>query len=190
MTVDLFAGEKVLYTKDYGKGRSRTRGTVIVTDWRVINAVESKNVVERNEIKLDSISGVKTVFRPIDIANVICCFISLLLFGVISWVSYTRPYIGSFSGAQDVLYQDVSYSYYVYIILGIISLIDIGAFVISLLRLRNKLNVIIYSKSKCINLVSASSVTGRVKPLKLKPDKNSAKEIADSISATIKNATA
>ena len=169
MAVDLLEGEKVLYTKDYTKNRSRAKCSVTVTDRRVIHVVESKKCSERTEIKTDAVDGVKTKVSPASYLVFIPAIITFV-------VTMLLP---RFVPAPDGWGSYFNLIFYAIACIGI---------VISFLRFRNGFNVIISTKNKEISFVSASSITGKMKPLKIQPDKNSAKELAYNLSAAIKNA--
>lgn len=172
MAVDLLTGEKVLYTKDYVKGRSRTVGTVIVTDKRVISTVESKRSTERTEIRLDEVGGVLTRFRPASLAPFITCFMALVVGAMLIVTS------NNYSGAFSVIYK----------VIGSVGMLII--IITAMLQIRSGLNVVIFTRGKEINLVSAAGISGKARPIRLKTDKNSAQEIAHGISAAIKSARA
>lgn len=173
MAVDLLTGEKVLYTKDYVKGRSRTVGTVIVTDKRVISTVESKKSTERTEIRLDEVGGVLTRFRPASLATFIGCVMLWFMLGVLTVMSNHLDSVA------------------VSVIVGVIGSVGMLISIITaMLQIRSGLNVVIFTRGKEINLVSAAGISGKARPIRLKTDKNSAQEIAHGISAAIKSARA
>lgn len=177
MSVDLLEGEKVLYTKEYTKNRSRTKCSVTVTDRRVINTVESKKFAEKTEIKIEEVNGVKTKFRPASMVQFIVCVILAVVYVLYGFI----PVLDGMPYFVFIIYKVFRYI----ILVGMFVCAIIGIF-----KIRNGLNVIISTKNKEINFISASSITGKIKPLKIQPDKNSAKELAYNLSAAIKNAKA
>lgn len=182
MAVELLDNEKVLYTKDYAKGRSHTVATVIVTDKRVIHSVEGKKCAEKTEIKIGEVTGVSTRFIPSNLATAIAGLILTILYVAYIVLSTTLVPSGSEVGE---LYAIVNYLLYIELAIGVLCL------VIGIIKLRTGLYVVLYSNgNQGMDVISVSSVKGKVRLVWLRTNKLVAKDIADGISAAIKSAKA
>ncbi len=90
MAVKNLGNEKIIKEWEYAKSKKmigRTRYTLTLTDKRLISVAASKKATVRNDIALDSITGVGTTAgynRRMKIAGIVlCCLVITLLIGVI-----------------------------------------------------------------------------------------------------------
>ena len=175
MAVEVRDGEKVIYNRDYAKGRKQSVGNVTVTNQRIIHTVESKRGVSKTEINIDEIGGVKVQFKP----SSVLLFIVGLLFSVAGGFAslYVRS-IGAFEKSDGTLYIP-------FIIYGVFALFCL---IKGLFMIRNGFYVGFYAKSDSldsIDFISVSANTGKVKPLHLKTKKETAILLQSELSSAI-----
>ena len=172
MAVEVIDGEKVIYNRDYAKGRKQSVGNVTVTDRRIIHSVESKRGASKTEINIDEIDGVKVQFKP----SSVLLFIVGLLFSVADTFGalYVRS-LGAFEKSDATLYAP-------FIVYGVVALFCL---IKGLFLIRNGFYVGIYADLDNLDFVSVGANTGKVKPLHLKAKKETALLLQSELSAAI-----
>lgn len=188
MSLVLAEGEKIYYTRDYCKGRRRSVGNVTVTDKRLVSTVESKAGVSRNELPIDEVAGLKMKFRPTSVL----AFIATGVYGIVSGVcgyllkmaeaeaeAASRPGMVSESAVSAM-----TTSYTALII--VFALCAVACLIAGLISLRNGLYIKIQTQEGFLHdIISINGITGRVKPLRLKPKKEEAFELLESLSVAL-----
>lgn len=201
MAFELLKDENVLYTRDYCRGRKRSKGTVTVTDKRLINCVESKYGEERCELKIEEVSGVKVSVKPAGKALCIVGIILLLFLifkEIYGWLDFAIN--GKHGGKYSVIMWEIlnfhflSYSLTLQYIRDILFLVaGIVCLIKGIIKMRSGFRVCIFTDNAYTGLISASAALCRIKPLRLKTNRASAFEILGGLSSALteaKNKTA
>lgn len=196
MTVELLKDENVLYTRDYCKGKKRSKGTITVTNKRLINCVESKYGEERCELKIEEVSGVKVSVSPVGKALFIVGTV-LLLFLIFKeiywWIDFAIN--GKYGGKYTYIVWEIlnfhflSYSLTLQYIRDILFLVaGIVCLIKCIIKIRGGFKVYILTDNAFTGLISASAALGKIRPLRLKTDQASAVEILGGLSSALSEA--
>lgn len=183
MNLVLSEGEKVVYDREYCKGRKRSTSKITITNKRLINTVESKYGVTKREIKVDDVGAVRVKFKPTSVlAFVLTGIYGLFAAGVKVFEKLmndgaTVPEDAMFNGGMSSIYIA-----YLCVFLGL----AVISFIVGLFSLRNGYYLVVKTKPcEHVNCIALSSAMGSLKPLKLKPGKAEAFEMMDTIPAAL-----
>lgn len=176
MELVLSEGEKVYYSRDYCKGKSN----ITITDKRLISAVRSKKQLTRKEFLVEEISGVGMRFRPVSI-------VSFILSGILGLIGLAFKLFENVMRAKEMIPEGAEtigtiFNVYVLVLLALAVL----NFIIGLLSLRSGYYIVIKAKvCGYIGVTSLSAMVGKVRPIKLRPNKKDAFEMMNDIPSTL-----
>lgn len=181
MELMLNEGEQVYYSRDYSKGRKKSKGNITVTDKRVVKTVESKYGVRKMEIALDEVSGVKMRFKSAKVWLFVLAGIYAFI-GVAYNLFFDNMYGGGAGmgpGMIQIIVSAISYGFMVI------------SFFLGLLSLRNGFYIVVGTTSSArFELVTATDYLGGLRPLLLKTKKSDALQMMTEISAALLSAKA
>lgn len=188
MSVVLSKGEKIIYTRDYCKGWGKSVGNVTITDKRLISTIEGKSKMSKTELSIDDISGFRIRFKPTSVLAFIAFAIYACISGVLGIMSNMRDAQGavdSFGGGAAVG-SAVNDLFFIWIIIFVV--LAVLNFIIGLISIRNGLYIVARTKpTERINFICVSA-SGKNVTLKLKPKKDEAFALLDTMSAALQEA--